>query len=70
MKKSQSIRVIAAHRLVLAAAAEPRRGCCGEGEALEGQVEKVGREMSGRITEGGDSEHGIRNDVGRFVGGI
>lgn len=42
MKKSQSIRVIAAHRLVLAAAAEPRRGC-GEGEAREGQDAESGK---------------------------
>lgn len=50
MKKSQSIRVIAAHRLVFAAAAEPRRGGCGEKgkhwSDTTHKVEKVGREMS------------------------
>lgn len=64
MKKSQSIRVIAAHRLVLAAAAEPRRGCCGEGGGvLEGQDAQSGKGWEGderRITgrEGAASAEG------------
>lgn len=59
MKKSQPIRVIAAHRPVFTTATELRRGM---GERDGGRVGEGGREIKGR-REGGDAKN---QNVGRM----